>query len=326
MTEDEIQAMENLEDKDKPYNFIPKKHDCLRHVAGYENFVKERFERCLDLYLCPRKLKKRLNIDPETLLPRLPKPRELKPFPNSLCIQFLGHKKAVTSISISPDGQYLASGSSDGSIRLWELDTALCVRNWKFGKPVTTVVFNPNPSHCLLAAAVDTDVVFISTGLGDQDSTELTDSLLEAAETSARGNEAAWKLFPDASQPPTTRFGSTIGPRVVLTNKDAVTGVTWHSKGDYIAVLCPQSGARAVSIHQLSKAKSQFPFSKTAGKIQAVNFHPSRPFLFVATQQSVKLYNLIEQKLVKKLLSGCKWLSSMSIHHSGDHLILGRVN
>ena len=74
----------------RAYNFTPKLHDCLRRVSGYENFVKERFERCLDLYLCPRKMKRRLNIDPETLVPRLPKPSELRPYPNSLCIQYLG--------------------------------------------------------------------------------------------------------------------------------------------------------------------------------------------------------------------------------------------
>ena len=62
MTEEEIQKYNELDPEDRPANFIPKKHDCLRHVAGYQNFIKERFERCLDLYLCPRKMKKRLNI------------------------------------------------------------------------------------------------------------------------------------------------------------------------------------------------------------------------------------------------------------------------
>lgn len=65
------------------------------YLIGYENFVKERFERCLDLYLCPRKMKRRLNIDPETLVPRLPKPSELRPYPNSLCIQYLGEWDSV---------------------------------------------------------------------------------------------------------------------------------------------------------------------------------------------------------------------------------------
>lgn len=187
------------------------------------------------------------------------------------------------------------------------------------------VAFNPNMSHCLLAAVIEADVVLITTGLGDHDSTELTDSLLDAVETSAKGSDedSAWRLF-SGSDASTTRFGSKIGPRVLFTNKDTVASVTWHYKGDYIAVLCPQSGTKAVSIHQISKAKSQYPFSKTTGKIQAVDFHPSRPFLFIATQQSVKIYNLVEQKLVKKLQSGCKWLSSMCVHHTGDHIILGK--
>lgn len=41
------------------------------------------------------------------------------------------------------------------------------------------------------------------------------------------------------------------------------------------------------------------------------------------TQQYVRIYNLAEQKLVKTLMPGIKWISSMDIHSSGDHLIVG---
>ena len=41
------------------------------------------------------------------------------------------------------------------------------------------------------------------------------------------------------------------------------------------------------------------------------------------TQQYVRLYNLAEQKLVKTFMPGIKWISSMDIHPSGDHLIVG---
>ena len=108
----------------RPYNFTPNKFDCLRHVKGYDNFIKERFERCLDLYLCPRKLKKRLNIDPESLIPNLPKPRELKPFPNNLCLQYLGHSKAVHALCVSPDGQFLVTASEDKSIKYFYIHTS----------------------------------------------------------------------------------------------------------------------------------------------------------------------------------------------------------
>jgi len=73
----------------------------------------------------------------------------------------------------------------------------------------------------------------------------------------------------------------------------------------------------------VSKGKSQYPFRKSPGNIQCVSFHPSRPFLFVATQQHVKVYHLVEQKLVKKLMSGCKWISSLAVHSGGDNVIVG---
>jgi ribosome biogenesis protein ERB1 len=57
--------------------------------------------------------------------------------------------------------------------------------------------------------------------------------------------------------------------------------------------------------------------------VQTFAFHPSMPFFFVVTQQHVKVFHLVEQKLMKKLLSGSKWLSSVDVHGTGDHVLLG---
>lgn len=46
----------------RKYNFIPQKHKRLLDVPAYDNYIKERFERCLDLYLCPRAKKMRVRI------------------------------------------------------------------------------------------------------------------------------------------------------------------------------------------------------------------------------------------------------------------------
>jgi ribosome biogenesis protein ERB1 len=183
LSPEEIEAMKELSPEEREYNFIPTKFSCLRHVKGYDNFIKERFERCLDLYLCPRKLKRRLNINPETLVPKLPKPRELKPFPNALSLQFLGHTKNVRSITVSPDGQYLVSGSDDGTVRLWEVDTSLCRNSWKFPDPVVHVTWNPNPQHHLVAVATGNKIVLIATGTGDKDSQDILDSFLSVVES-----------------------------------------------------------------------------------------------------------------------------------------------
>lgn len=64
-TEQDLKDWAEMDVKDRPYGLlIPKKHNSLREVGAYEHTVRERFERCLDLYLCPRVMKRRLNIDP----------------------------------------------------------------------------------------------------------------------------------------------------------------------------------------------------------------------------------------------------------------------
>lgn len=57
--------------------------------------------------------------------------------------------------------------------------------------------------------------------------------------------------------------------------------------------------------------------------IQRVLFHPNKPHFFVATQRYVSIYDLSAQKLLKTLYTGSRWISSMDIHPTGDHLIVG---
>merc|ERR1711936_1135323 len=57
--------------------FIPQKFASLRQVPAWDSFIRERFERCLDLYLAPRQRKMRLTIQPEDLVPNLPKRQDL---------------------------------------------------------------------------------------------------------------------------------------------------------------------------------------------------------------------------------------------------------
>lgn len=93
-------------------------------------------------------------------------------------------------------------------------------------------------------------------------------------------------------------------------------------------------------MHQLGKQKSVRPFAKMNGIVQQVVFHPFKPILFVAvsiikkfffysykffskTQRYVKVYDLVKQLLVKKLLTNVQWVSSLDVHPGGDNLIIG---
>lgn len=59
----------------------------------------------------------------------------------------------------------------------------------------------------------------------------------------------------------------------------------------------------------MSKRVSQVVIRRQTKSVAALAFHPSQPIFFVATQQHVRVYNLLQQKLMKKLLTGCKMVS-----------------
>ena len=52
-------------------------------------------------------------------------------------------------------------------------------------------------------------------------------------------------------------------------------------------------------------------------------FHPFKPQLFVASQRQIKIYDLAQQVLLKKLMPGVRLLSTIDIHPRGDNLIAG---
>ena len=58
-----------------------------------------------------------LTIEPEDLLPKLPSPKDLQPFPTIQSLVYNGHTDMVRCISIDPLGQYLLSGSDDMTIK-----------------------------------------------------------------------------------------------------------------------------------------------------------------------------------------------------------------
>jgi ribosome biogenesis protein ERB1 len=103
----------------------------LRLVPAYDRFIKDRFNRQLDLYLAPRIQRVKLNIDPNTLIPKLPSPQSLKPFPNYKSLKFT-HSGRARCISISPDGSWVISGDEGGVVSLWEVNVGREVKRWKF--------------------------------------------------------------------------------------------------------------------------------------------------------------------------------------------------
>ena len=48
----------------------------------------------------------------------------------------------------------ICKGSSDGTVRIWEVETGRCLRRWEVGESVSCVAWNPLPDIHLLAVSV----------------------------------------------------------------------------------------------------------------------------------------------------------------------------
>lgn len=159
-TEEEEREFNELEPEDKKGKVVPRKFASLRHVPAYGNFVQERFDRCLDLYLAPRALRRRPKLDikdPSELLPRLPSPQELRPFPTTRSVTY-EHPNGVRvrCVSLDPTGMWVVTGAEDGEVRLWETAVGRCAMRWKVGgagEAVYSVEWCPDREKSLFAVA-----------------------------------------------------------------------------------------------------------------------------------------------------------------------------
>lgn len=335
----EREAWEHADEEDRETEYLPTNHDSLRKVPGYEKFIKEKFERCLDLYLAPRVRRNKLNIDPESLLPKLPSPEELKPFPTTCATLYRGHRGRVRTLAIDPSGLWLASGGDDGTARVWELLTGRQLWSVKLSDedPVSVVRWKPGRDSVILSAAAGENIFLM---VPDILSPELESTSLEAI-------DAGWGYAAPTSTTASTKKTATVTwtrPSPSLTDSGVCAviplgytakSMSWHRKGDYFVTVCPgpsNPAAVAVAIHTLSKHLTQYPFSrrlKGGGPPQTAHFHPSKPILFVANQRVIRAYDLSRQTLVKILRPGARWISSFDVHPTssstsgGDNLVVG---
>lgn len=153
-TEEERKAWEALDPEDRERDYLPQKYSSLRLVPAYDRFVKERFNRQLDLYLAPRVQRVKLNIDPNSLIPKLPSPNSLKPFPNYRSFQFHHSKSRARCISVSPDGAWVISGDESGVVSLWEITVGREVKKWTFEGKIGALAWCPR-----------TDVSYFAVGM-----------------------------------------------------------------------------------------------------------------------------------------------------------------
>jgi ribosome biogenesis protein ERB1 len=287
-----------------------KHYSALRKIPQFEKTMEENFDRCCDLFMSSRFVKKKLDLKEEDVLPNLPKPEELKPFPTKENITLRGHESSIRAMTMDPQGKFLISGDNAGFVFFWDIQTAKIVKKLDINDRILKISYNSILNLLTICGkeAIYFTVPYYLEKKAKNDIMELVRNKIhpiinEKFSSSAEENkEYIWKI------PKSGSAKEKSGILFYLKWKDGVLdNVTWHSKGDYFATLTKNSlGKSQVYVHSLSRLIHQTPFSKIKGTINAVSFHPIKPYFLVATNSNIFIYNLQKQVIYYFILGNGK--------------------
>lgn len=232
---------------------------------------------------------------------------------------FTGHTGRVTGVAFFPDGKRLVSGSADGTLRLWDVQTGQEVGQIKvFNREVTSVatdgtdiaagtlggtahlyeaetrrpltsfsVGQSNPVECVAFAGNDHRVVF------------------------GTGNGNAW-IWPRTGPPNDVGFNK---------KWQGVNGIGISSKGNYALFACSDGLAHLVDL-EMRKEKGRFE-GHTAAVLSAA-IAPSGKFVVTGSaDKTARYWSVLDGREVRRLRGHNGKVLSVDVSPDGKYVVTG---
>jgi len=329
-----------LPDNEESYNTKDNKEGgILRRIPRYDNLIEEELERCCDLFLSARTIRKKLDLKENDILPELPKPEELRPFPTKECIVYKGHESSIRDICVDPNGNVLISADNGNLVFFWDIMTAKIITKFDLKEKVRSI--NINKFLKLIVICTETHIFFILPRYLEKKYKEeiltlvkekIYPKILENKKEEEKKEDNNDKnnniTINDSFVWHIPKSGSKKEKQGILFymkwTQGLIKNLVWHNKGDYFGTLSKNSqGKTQVYIHSLTKMTHQLPISHIKGNANCISFHPNKPYFIVATNSNIFIYNLQKQELSRKFISNLNTINKISIHKNGNDLIAG---
>ena len=226
--------------------------------------------------------------------------------------RFIGHTDNVWSVNFSPDGKYLASGSNDGTVKLWNIETGKEIRTLTgHTDDVYSVSFSPDGKY-LAGKSYGKSVkvwdvesgkekITFSGYTGYVGSVSFTP---DGKYLASGSNDGAIKLWEVESGKEIRTFSG---------HTDDVRSVRFSPDGKYIA---SGSDDDIVKLWEVESGKEIRTFSGHTDDVRSVSFSPDGKYLASRSNDgTVKLWEVANTKEKKSI-----WGEGVYFHSDGKYI------
>ena len=310
----------------------------LRKIPRYENLLEEEMERLVDLFLSSRTIKKKTEIKEKDLLPDLPKPEELKPFPSKEIIIYKGHESSIRALCVNEEGNVIISADNGNFVFFSDVQTSKILYKIDFKEKIIKIEINQflhfviicTLTHIFfllpkyLEKKIKNDIIHI-----------VNEKIYPAINNFQNENKIDEENLKDESKTINNAFEWKIPKKNSKKEKNNILfymkwkqgklkNFIFHNKGDYFATLTKNSSGKTnIFIHSLTKMTYQLPISHIKGNVNNFIFHPKKPYFIVCTNSNIFIYNLQKQELIRKFVSNLNTINQIDFHKEGSDLIVG---
>jgi len=238
-----------------------------------------------------------------------------------------GHELAVIAVAISPDSNYVATGSRDKSAKLWELSSGREVRSFLGHEAsVNSLDFSHNGKY-LITSSGDNSVRIWETETGKEifktepDHERLTDVAL-----SPNGKFFVTGGYGDTARVYDFQSKKILARIPVNADKGRGYGISIAISPDNQWIAFGEDN-RVATLYKTSDWKQVYKFEFTegwcGGCFTSVAFSPDKKNFFMGSHNGpVKKYNLENGQLVKQFTDKVEELRELSISSDGKNLLV----